>query len=675
MMTSTPTRAEKAGQKLSSKDLFRIQLIESPRISPDGKEIVFVRKAFDPENNDYRSQLCLIPSSGLTTEPGAFTQGPLDSEPCFSRDGSRIAFVRKVKDFQQIFVIPRGGGEATRITHFKNNVSGICWSPDGKKLAFTSSITCEGLIPENQKPEEDLYKKYNADVKVVDRIWYKLDGVGFLHDKRSHLFVVDLQSLEVAQLTFGEHEAGEPAFSPDGETIVFSSNRNPDSDYEPVSHIYAVSVNGGEPKNLTPGDCYFTNPVFSPDGKTVAFVGNDDPYNWYANIHLWIVPSTGGKPGCLTPKSSFCVGDQSINDLRLLNHGETPQWSRDSQILYCSVSESGKTYLLGVNLKNKSIMRHGEGSHVICAWDVAAPCDQAVVCKSDPLIPNDLWRLSLTDGTMERLTEVNAGFSKTFSIQMPESFTAKSNDGTLVQAWVLKPPGFQEGKKVPAILEIHGGPMAMYGWNFFYEFQLLANHGVVVVYSNPRGSMGYGQPFCEAIKGDWGNLDYQDLMAVLDHALQKGFIDEASLGVAGGSYGGFMTNWVVGHTDRFKAAVTMRSVVNEHSFYGTSDYGFWGEMNLGSLPWKNPEAYLKMSPYSYVENIKTPLLILHSEEDYRCPIEQAEQLFAALKKLKKEVLFIRFPGESHDLSRAGKPWHRVFRLDYILNWFESKLCS
>lgn len=672
MVQATTSSSKKAIRKLVSKDLFSITLIQDPQISPDGTKILYVHKTFKPKKNEYESKIHFVPFDGKK-QSRPWSRGPADEEPCFSPDGESLAFTAKVGDFRQLFVMPCDGGEGRQVTHFKNNVSQITWSPDGKRIAFVVAITDKGLIPEDEKPEEDLYEKYNQDVKVIRRIWYKMDGEGFVHNKRHQIFVVDLETEAVKQITHGEHEANTPQFSPDGESIVFSSNRNRDSDHEPFGHIYLVPSHGGEPKNLTPGNFFFSNPIFSPDGKWIAFTGTDEPMNWYANFRLWIVPADGGKPECLTLNFDRPVGDQSINDLRALSHGETPRWNRDNRTIYITMSDSGAVFLAAVDRDTKAIKEFGRGEQVVFGWSTAQNVDRAVLGKSDPVTPNDLWSLELASNKLERLTKLNDRFLETAPISTPERFQSTSPDGTKVEGWILKPADFESGKKYPAIFEIHGGPMAMYGWSFFYEFQLLANHGYVIIYTNPRGSMGYGQPFCEAIKGDWGNRDYQDLSAALDVALKTGFIDEARLGVAGGSYGGFMTNWVVGHTDRFKAAVTMRSVTNEHSFFGTSDFGFWGDMNLGSLPWDKPEAYLRMSPITYVKNIKTPLLILHSEEDHRCPVEQAEQLFASLKKMKRETVFIRFPGESHDLSRTGKPWHRIYRLDRILEWFDKYL--
>lgn len=656
---------------LASRDLFDIHIIESPRISPDGESILFVDKKLDQEKNDYQKSLALVRWSQAVADPLLLTSGSKDSEPHFSPDGERIVFVRKVGDDSNLFLISKDGGEPEQLTHCKNNLTAPAWSPDGKKIAFTSYVTERGLIPDDEKTEDDPYKKYNEDVKIIDRILYKIDGTGFVHNKRSQLFILDLETKNVTPLTFGEHDAKDPNFSPDGKTIVFSSNRDLDSDYEPFSHIYSIPAEGGEPKNLTPGDYYFSNPKFSPDGKSIAFMGTDEPFNWYSNYKLWI--KSGDRLECLTAEIDYPVSNLTIDDIRDLSHGESPDWSKDGKIVYISMSRNGSNFLFSIDRETKKIHEYGFAEAALFAWAIDPGSNHAVLGKTDPFVPNDLWALDLANGKTRRITEINKTFARPLS--KPEQFAATSKDGTLIEGWIIKPIGFEEGKKYPAILEIHGGPMNLYSWNFFFEFQLLANHGFVVFYSNPRGSMGYGQKFSEAIKGDWGNLDYKDLTAVLEAALKSGFIDKTRLGVGGGSYGGFMTNWIIGHTNRFKAAVTMRSVTNEFSMFGTSDYGYTAEQNIGFLPWENREAYFKMSPIKYVDKMETPLLILHSEDDYRCPMEQAEQLYTALKKRKQEVRFIRFPGESHDLSRTGKPWHRVYRLKKILEWFKNHLTS
>ena len=675
-ITKTREAASEKGKglkKLTSRDLFLIKLIEDCRISPNGEEILYVVKHINPEKNEYQTHLELLPFHGSQSDSRSFTQGPHDMNPQYSPDGTRIAFLRKTGEHLNLFLMPRQGGEPERLTKLKNDISEFSWSPDGEKILFSCSITKKGLIPEEEKPEEDLYKKYNSDVKVIDRIWYKLDGEGFLHDKRSHLFILTVETGEIKQITTGDHDHHQPRFSPDGKWIAFSSNRNPDSDYEYYSYIYLVSAEGGEPKNLTPGKFYFSGPNFSPDGKWIAFTGTDEPENGYASPRLWKVSASGGNPECLTKQHDRPVFDQSINDLRHWQPSELPQWSKDGEKLYITMSDSGRSFLISYDLKTKQIKEYEKEDSVLYKWDFSPHANRMVFAKSAPTIPNDLWSFEVQTEKSKRLTDINEFFTKTFSLSTPEPITSKSSDGTVVEGWILKPPDFETGKKYPLVLEIHGGPMAMYGYGFFYEFQLLANQGYVVSYSNPRGSMGYGQPFCEAIKADWGNKDYQDLMGFLDAVLEKGCSDEKRIGAAGGSYGGFMTNWIVSHTDRFKAGVSMRSVTSENSMFGTSDYGFFSDLEHGCTPWEKPEVYQRVSPLTYVAKIKTPLLILHSEEDLRCPIEQGEQLYAALKKLKQTVKFVRFPGESHDLSRTGKPWHRIFRLDQILEWFKTYL--
>lgn len=673
MTTKTETLSPAKGtKKLTSRDLFALKMVEDPRISPDGEKILYTLKTFNAEKDEYDTHIEIAPFNGGASR--AFTQGKHDGGPRFSPDGKQIAFVRRTEDRANLFVMPADGGEPKQVTWIKNGVGDFSWSPDGKKIAFTSAITEKGLIPEDEKPEEDYYKKYNADVKVIRRMWYKLDGKGFLHDKRAQVFILDLETEKIQQLTSGEHDASSPRFSPDGKWIAFSSNRNPESDYEPYAFIYIVPAQGGEPKNLTPGEYYFGSPSFSPDGKWIAFTGTDEPANFYSNTRIWLIPAQGGKPECLTRTPDLTAGDHSINDLRAFEHGgEPPVWSADGGKLFFSVTDSGKVYLMSYDLKMKKTERHADGNHVVYGWDYSRSTGRLVAAISDGTNPNDIWTLASASAKPERLTDVNGEFLKTFAIGAPERFEAKSKDGTPLEGWILKPPDFQSGKKYPAVLQIHGGPMAMYSWGFFFEFQLLAGAGYVVAYCNPRGSLGYGQPFCEAIRGDWGNLDYLDVMSFFDAALAEGYIDEKRAGVAGGSYGGYMTNWIVGHTDRFKAAVTMRSVTSEFVMFGTSDFGFLSKHDWGAEPWENPEKYAKISPLTYAANVKTPLLILHSENDLRCPMSQAEMLYAFLKKMKKEVEFVRFPDESHDLSRTGKPWHRIFRLDQIVGWFKKHL--
>lgn len=678
---------------LQPEDLLSLAFAGDVQVSPDGSRLAFVRTTMDADTNEYRSKICVMPvSSPISAEPPPFTGGPKrDHSPRWSPAGDRLAFVSNRKGDPQIWVMPADGGEARQVTRIKGGVSGPVWSPDGRYLAFTARLGEEGIVPASDEgkdeDDKDPARRYTKDVRVIDRIWYRLDDLGYFDGKYAQICVTEVETGRTVQLTAGRLDAENPAWSPDGRELAFSSNRLPGGEHRPsVSDIHVLAFRPEdldslsairEPRTLTGSRGPASQPAWSPDGRTIAFLGNHQERGWYTNTHIWLVPSQGGEARCLTADFSQSFGDQSVTDLRGHGGGPALRWSPDGRTLFCTFSQGGTVHLAAVDAADGRVTPVTSGDRLVYDASLDRSCRILAYVATDPLLPGDVFAARLGDSLQavdeRRLTDLNRDLLQAVTLAPTERFSFQAEGGPMADGWVVKPVGFVPGRTYPAVLEIHGGPMAMYGSAFFLEFQLLAARGLAVVYTNPRGSYGYGQDFVAAIRGDWGNLDYLDLMAGLDAALALGFIDPSRLGVAGGSYGGFMTNWMIGHTDRFRAAVTMRSVVNEHSFFGTSDLGFSDDEEFGHLPWEDPDLYRRVSPLSYVEQMKTPLLILHSEEDYRCPISQAEELYASLKKLKREVVFVRFPGESHELSRSGKPWHRVLRLQKIVEWFETRL--
>jgi dipeptidyl aminopeptidase/acylaminoacyl peptidase len=452
------------------------------------------------------------------------------------------------------------------------------------------------------------------------------------------------------------------------------------------------------PKRLTSKVGPFTSPSWSPDGRFIAFVGHDMEHVWYSDDRLWLVEvapdcSPKGKARCLTKDFERSFNDQSVTDMRVAGSDTRPRWSPDGKFIFLLASDRGTTHLHMVETSTGKVRQLTTGDWVIFNWSADAGLKNFAFALARPDNPSDIYVGRLPEGSdpakwpvapagladldvisRQPVTRTNADLLKKHPVSRPERFTFAAPGGSLVDGWTIRPVDYQEGRRYPCVLQIHGGPMAMYTGTFFFEFQLLAARGIGVIYCNPRGSQGYGQEFCAGIRDEWGVNDYADIMACVDTAIkQLGWVDPDRLGVAGGSYGGYMTSWIIGHTDRFKAACSMRAVNNCHSFYGTSDTGFqWDDIWHGK-PWEKWENLIKQSPITYAGNIKTPTLIIHSEEDHRCLIEQGEQLFIALKKLGVEAEFLRYPGESHGLSRQGKPWHRIHRLKRIVEWFEKHL--
>jgi len=666
-------------RRLEAMDLFKLRLIPGVRMSPDGNRVCFVRKIFVPEEDKYRSHLWVMPSMG--GEPQPLTQGDQrDFSPDWSPDGSSIAFLSTRNGSPQIWLIPASGGEARKLTEIEGIVEGPVWSPDGRRIAFTLLLGEKGLQPEK---EDDAglspRQRFTRDVRRVATLPFKLNGVGFIGDKFKQIAIIDVEKKSLPHvLTKAKIDHTNPAWSPEGRYLAFSM-KNPlvteiiDPKRIFVEDIGLVPVEGGAVRKLTKslGPAY--SPAFSPDGKTIAYIGHAQQYGDYTQPSIWSVSIEGGEPRDVTAGFDRPLGDQSIGDL--LGHDEIhtrPVWSPSGRSLYYLASYDGMTHLVQTDMENGRVRSVTQGPRVIYDFSISRDGRHAAFCFSDPKIPNDVISLDLSSLHEIRLTEVNRELLRFVALSSPEPYTFRSGNVT-VEGWIMRPPMAHSSANTPAVLEIHGGPTVMYAYLFFFEFQLLAANGITVVYSNPRGSMGYGQEFTAAIRGDWGNKDFRDVMNAIKAAVKRGGIDPTRLGVAGGSYGGFMVNWILGHTGRFKAAVSMRSISNLYSFFGTSDFGFTELEEFEEPPWRIPGVYLEHSPISFIDNVHTPLLMIHSENDFRTPMSEAEQFYSGLKVLGREVVLLRYPDENHDLSRSGKPWHRVHRLEEIVQWFVKHL--
>jgi dipeptidyl aminopeptidase/acylaminoacyl peptidase len=497
---------------------------------------------------------------------------------------------------------------------------------------------------------------------------YKFNGEGFVYDRRRHLFVVAVDGgCTPRQLTEGDWDNSDPVWSPDGHALVFTSARHADRDYDNAVDLWRVAADGGEPRRLTDTAGPLSTPAFSPDGTQLAYLGNRYLNQAGRNTQVFTLPATGGKPRCLTADlDRTCTG--FFESLR-------PIWSPDGAALFVVVEDQGSIHVYQLDALGQSPpTRIVGGERQVTGVSLSPDGTQLAYTATDVVSPAEVW-LCNADGTGERQhTDLNLAWKQEVALSTPQRLRY-TRDGFALDCWVMKPYGFTPGHRYPALLNIHGGPHLSYGHNFFDEFQVYTAAGYVVIYTNPRGSQGYGEAFTRAVLGDWGGGDYLDCMAGLDIALsQCDFIDAERLGVMGGSYGGFLTSWTIGHTQRFKAACSERAVNNTYTLFGTSDIGHsFSEMESGYLPWENMQWYIDHSPLTYAKDIETPLLIIHSENDLRCLMEQAEQLFIALKKQRKDVRFVRFPDENHELSRSGRPRHRMERFGFILDWFNQYL--
>jgi dipeptidyl aminopeptidase/acylaminoacyl peptidase len=618
-----------------------------------------------------------------TGQARQFTYGDqVDAQPRWSPDGGQIAFIsnRGDKDLPgQVYLIAFGGGEARPLTDLPGLIGEIAWSPDGSRLLCAVRKFDPDEL-ERQKDEQK--KKLGVVSRQYDRLFYKLDGYGYLPHERWHLWIVEARSGKAVQLTdhpvYDEHMA---AWSPDGKSVAFLSNRTADPDMTPdYIDLFVLPASGGEPRKIAtpPGNKGLLS--FSPDGRWIAYYGQDGIDLGYKNVNLWLVPADGSAPARnLTGEYDIHISAWTINDI---GQPETmpPTWSLDGKTIYFPVVQHGSSILHsigfdGANLQAVLSTAVGEeqGS-VVGSFSFSHDQRLIACCLGTLRDPAQVWVMDMEAQARRMLVTPNAPLLRNIDLGQVETHWFKGPDGNDLQGWILKPPGFDPAKKYPSIMEIHGGPLTQYGYLFMHEFYYLAAQGYVVYFSNPRGGRGYGEAHAWAIWGDWGNKDYIDLMAWADYLAAQPYIDTERMGVTGGSYGGYMTVWIIGHTQRFKAAVTQRCVSNFISMWGSSDFNwtFQTELQAGA-PFEDLDKYWKQSPIAYIGNARTPTRVLHNEFDLRCPIEQGEQVFVALKRLGVETEMIRFPDEFHGLSRSGRTDRRIARLNYILGWFEKYL--
>ncbi|RIK47131.1 MAG: hypothetical protein DCC58_00880 [Chloroflexi bacterium] len=646
-------------RKVTAEDLYQIRQVNDPQASPDGRRVVYTVTQAEDKGNRYVAALWLVDlASG---ECYRLTSGKhRDGQPRWSPDGMTIAFTSDRNDDDkgkgQIWTISVTGGEPVRLSSLAEPVEEFAWSPDGRAIAAVSKVLIGPPRPA-------------SGVRVVTTPRYRFDGEGYLDDKYRQVFVIDVESGSARQLTDGAYEHQGVSWSPSGHELACASNRNDGWEYSNVRDIYAIRVQGKQIRKVTDGTGAWSRPSWSPDGTQIAMYGTRRLKSDSPRTEVFVVAASGGAPQSLTADFDRSCTDGCIADV-ISYPVRPPLWEPDGSAVNVVFSDAGTVQMARVPLAGGDVLPLTSGRRRVGAID-RLPDGGFVYAANTATTPGELF-VCVANGTEERrLTGHNDAWLEDVALSEPQPFVVSSADGTPVHGWIMQPVGITTGNLYPLALEIHGGPFGMYGETMMHEFQLLAARGYGVLYTNPRGSTGYGDEFAGQLFRAWGINDFPDQMAAVDWAIAQGWVNGERLAVLGGSYGGFMTNWVISHTTRFKAAVTGRTISNMYSMFGTDDiFHASAEQTVGALPWEDPEIYFELSPLTYVANIETPLLIEQQEEDYRCPMEQAEQLYIALKRLGKTVEFVRFPDESHGMSRTGQPKHRIERLEHILRWFD-----
>ena len=637
---------------LDTATFMEMEAVGNPSISPDGKNILFTRSWVDKMNDQLRSNLWIVDVEGLRVRE--LTHGNWkDFSPVWSPDGKKIAFLSERDESTQIHVMWLDTREVARLTHLEREPSNLVWSPDGKMLAFTCFVKDENPILAVHLPQKPEGAKWAAPAIIIDRLSWRMDGRGPQPKGYNHIFIIDAElGGTPRQLTSKDYSHSDPQWSSDGKKIYFSAIRKLDAEYQfRDTEIYSADLATLEIKALTDRKGPDQGARISPDGKWIAYTGYDEKDYTSTISSLYLMDRDGGGKRLLTDG----LADSPSN----------LTWAADSSGVYYLMNERGEANLNFIALTGarKKITR---GIHYISEASIAKNGQAAAVISTFQR-PGYLVTFNLAKpDAFKELVDVNADVLANVKLGEVEELSFKAPDGLDLQGWLIKPAEFDSNKKYPMLLWIHGGPWMMYNVGFNWEWQNFAANGFAVLYMNPRGSTGYGQDFVNGIQYCYPGKDYDDLMAGVDSALTKGFIDQDNLFVCGGSGGGVLTAWIVGHTNRFRAAVSMRPVINWHSFAGTTDFAWWYRQ-FKKYPWEDPVEYAVRSPLNYVANITTPTMVMTGEADLRTPIGQSEEFYRALKMLKKETLLVRMPEEYHGWRR---PSHRLLQQLYLMAWFD-----
>jgi dipeptidyl aminopeptidase/acylaminoacyl peptidase len=656
-----------AQRAITIDDRFQIREVAGPQLSPDVQWVAYTVNTTSLKEDKTEERIWMVPFAGGAAIP-LTAEGVSSSHPRWSPDGKYLAFLSARHEGKtQVWLLNRTGGEAQQLTDTPQAVDNFAWSPDGQRLCLIlRDATSEELeaAKEREREKEGVDEK-SKDAKekkpkaqkpwVMDRLQFKVDEVGYLDHRRTHLYTFDVATKGLTQITSGDYDDSDPVWSPDGKQLAFTSNRTSDPDRNYNTDIWTVAAdNADKGAHLTqittnPGEDH--SPAWSPDGKWIAYVTRTEPKLFeYATKHLAISPATGGEPKVLT--RAF---DRNVSDI---------EFSADSQSIFFIADDDGTQNICRIAITGGEVTRPVGGRVMVYSYSLAKSGEVAAqIDRMDR--PSEIYGLAGAGGNLTRLTHTNDALIAQLRLSSGEYVHFKSKDGTVVTGYLYKPLDYSAGKKVPTLLHPHGGPVWAWYAEFQPEIQVFAAQGYAVLLPNPRGSSGYGQKYCQAIFADWGNKDYQDDMAMVDYAVEQGFADPDKLGVGGWSYGGISTDFIIGQTTRFKAAISGAGEALNVSLYGHDQYQKDYETELGR-PWENEALWDKLSPFYRVAKITTPTLFMGGNIDWNVPILGGEQMYQALRSLGRETELVVYPDEYHEFKT---PSHIKDRLERQLAWF------